>query len=115
METWPDFFPAPQMKGFEISPGDAVLRTQGDGPAEQRRRTAQPSEPVQAVFRMDDDVMSVFEGFYRWALFDGAAWFNLPLAVGAAVMTFAARFVGPYDAKLRGRRWEVRAQLELQQ
>jgi len=61
--TWPDTLPLPTVQGYNIQPGDTILRTEMEaGLARQRRRFTNAPTKVSVRWIMRRDQYAIFEG-----------------------------------------------------
>lgn len=115
MATWPTYLPSPLRAGYEINPGDPILRTQMDaGPDRTRRRfTAIPSR-IPVGWRFNAGQFALFEAWHKLEALDGSAWFAIDLMNGLGVQSVEAKFTKPpKKTLLGGSNWEVSAELEV--
>lgn len=112
---WPDVFPEPTIKAYNISPGETIARTKMDsGSARQRRRfTAVPTE-INARWIMPYTIFGLFQSWYLHEAREGAEWFNMKIQNGSGLQYTNMRFLKPYKAKpISHEVWEVTASLEI--
>ena len=70
---------------------------------------------VQAQWRFSPEAFAVFDAWWFHRLNQGVAWFAMPLTAGLGPQLVQARFAGAWDSELlAGGRWQVKAQLEVQ-
>lgn len=110
------YLPLPLQDGYGLKPISPLLRTQMvSGRARQRRRYT--STPTQApVSRLMNDVQGqAFEAWYRDAISDGAAWFNMNLRTPIGIKPYVCRFIDIYEGPvlIGGKYWQYNATLEL--
>ena len=114
--TFPPQLPNVIMDDYGFTPGNASIRTDMEaGLARVRRRfTAVPTE-YKVTWKFTREELGIFEKFYQEDLFDGTAWFNIPLVNGVGETNHVARFKEPYSAQtgLREFSWVVTATLEV--
>lgn len=114
MATWPASLPAPQISGYEITPDEAVLRTQLDGPARQRQSFSSVPETVKASWIMTTPELALFEAWHKYSIADGAIWFGIDLANGQGIQAMTARFSSAVQkSALSGLNWSISASLEV--
>ena len=116
MASIPNIIPPYIKEGNQIDRRSAVLRTDMEiGPARQRRLSA--SMPVQIAVKwlLNAHQMRVFEAWHHHTLFDGTAWFSMPVFNGQGKNDCDCRFVGgEYTAEGYGHGlWMIAATLEV--
>jgi hypothetical protein len=115
---WPDTLPLPTVQGYNIQPGDTILRTEMDaGLARQRRRFTNAPTKVSVRWIMRRDQYAIFEGWYRWHAKEGANWFSITLLGGLGLLEQEARFTRQFASRLLagGTLWEVTSELEIRE
>lgn len=119
MATWPSTLPRPS-GSYEVAPVDQTIRTDMEtGAARVRRRTAARNDRVTLQWTFTDAQMGVYRAWFESGAgaAGGAAWFDIPLAVGGnGVSVATARFVnGPGKFSQVGGKllWTVAAELEI--
>ena len=118
MTTWPATLPLPTIQGYDIRPGEAILRTEMEsGPARQRKRFTQVPSRFTARWLMRRTQFAVFESWYSLQAQDGGTWFDINLLNGIGLSTSEARFTRQFDARLTGggMLWEVTTELEIRE
>lgn len=116
--TWPDTLPLPTVDGYNIQPGEAILRTEMEaGMARQRRRFTDVPTKVSVRWIMRRDQYAVFEGWYRWNAKEGANWFTVKLLGGLGLLEQEARFTRQFSSRLigGGNLWEITSELEIRE
>ncbi|MCK9842961.1 hypothetical protein M1904_07400 [Klebsiella pneumoniae] len=112
-----DSLPMPLQEGYGFQPVSPLKRTQLiTGRARQRR--AYTSTPTQAsiTWFMETDAQGLaFESWFRDALSDGAAWFNIPLLTPVGLKNYVCRFTDIYKGPTPegGLYWRYTAPVEL--
>lgn len=111
-----EYLPLAQRTGLGYQPVSPLLRTElTSGRARQRRKYT--STPTQAgVTWIFNEVQSqLFEAWFRDALTDGVAWFNMRIRAPIGLDDYACRFVDIYQGPtLIGLGyWQYSATLEL--
>ncbi|HHA1251567.1 TPA: hypothetical protein ACOELP_001022 [Enterobacter hormaechei] len=110
------YLPMPQRSGLGYTPVSPLMRsTMTSGRTRQRRKyTSVPTEAgVSWVFT--DVQAQLFEAWFRDAITDGAAWFNMRIRTPLGVSDYVCRFKDIYDGPvLFGLGyWKISATLEL--
>ena len=116
--TWPDTLPLPTVQGYNIQPGDTILRTEMEaGLARQRRRFTNAPTKVSVRWIMRRDQYAIFEGWYRWHAKEGANWFAIALLGGLGLLDQEARFTRQFASRLLagGTLWEITSELEIRE
>lgn len=115
--SWPWSLPVPQVGGYQLAPGDQIIRSDMEvGAVRARRRTAARNDQVTVQWMFNDAEFAAFRTWFDSDISGGAAWFSgLSLAVGGGLTTPDCRFVGPFTAvPLSGTLlWQVSAKLEV--
>lgn len=116
LEIWPDTLPLPRVEGYALSAQPNTLRTELEaGAARVRLRSQSLIYKVQAQWRFSQEAFAVFDAWWFHRINQGVAWFAIPLTAGLGVQLVQARFVSAWDSELLGGgRWQVKAQLEVQ-
>lgn len=94
-----DYLPLPLMEGYGLKPISPLLRTQlVSGRARQRRQyTSTPTQAtVKWTFKTDGE-SQLFEAWFRDALKDGVAWFNMKLHTPMGLEFYKCRFTDIYE------------------
>ena len=95
------YLPMPQRSGYGFTPVSSLQRsTMTSGRTRQRRKyTSVPSEAgVSWVF--SDAQSQLFEAWFRDAITDGAAWFNMRMRTPLGVGDYVCRFKDIYDGPM---------------
>lgn len=114
--NWPAVLPCAQREGHSTKHTQPFQRTTMEsGRARQRRKFSSVPSTQQFSWILTESQCLAFESWFRDALEDGAAWFNMesrtPLGQTAMVCRFQDMYAGP---DLVGRdRWRVSAALEI--
>ena len=114
--SWPAGLPCALREGHSTQHTTPFTRTTMDsGRARQRRKFSSVPSTQQFSWYFTQGQCTAFEAWFRDALADGAAWFNMesrtPLGATALVCRFQDMYAGP---DLVGRdRWKVSAALEI--
>ena len=112
---WPDIFPSPLLNKYNITPDEAIARTEMDGgAARQRRRFDNLPSTINVSFIMDGFVFDMFESWYNNVALEGSVWFLCSLKMGSGFEERECRFVKPYKAAARSHElWEITTQFEI--
>ena len=115
--VWPDTLPLPRIEGYGLVPQSNAVRTDIDaGAARMRLRSTSTLYRVRAEWRFSQEAFAVFDAWWMHVLNQGVLWFAMPLAGGLGVQAVQSRFIAPWDTELLpGNRWQVKAQLEVQE
>jgi hypothetical protein len=116
--TWPDTLPLPTVQGYNVEPGETIIRTEMDsGLARHRRRFTDVPSKVSVRWIMRRDQYAIFEGWYRWHAREGASFFTITLLGGLGLLDQEARFTRQFSSKLLagGTLWEVQSELEIRE
>ena len=115
--SWPATLPLPTIEGYDIHPGEAILRTEMEaGPARQRRRYTQVPSRISVRWTLRRTQLAVFEAWYRWQAKEGGEWFAIELLGGIGLVAHEARFTRQFAARLLpANRWEVTSELEIRE
>lgn len=108
--------PVPLQDGFGLSPVSPLLRTElTSGRARQRRRFTSTPTVASVSWLLNDTQAQAFEAWFRDAISDGAAWFNMDLRTPGGLMPKVCRFTDIYDGPAieGGNYWRYTAELEL--
>lgn len=82
---------------FTYAPDPAFARSDYDaGPARMRRRFTDSTVQISFTITMEQLEFELFKSFYKYRIYEGAAWFCLPAFVGSDYIDSTARFVSPY-------------------
>lgn len=114
--VFPAALPKPSMQSYGYTPGNNLLRTEMDtGAARVRRRFIAVPTEVSVQWSFTQAEFATFEAFYRNGIYDGAAWFTMPIVKGDGEVMRLARFKEPYKAATEAREhlWSVTATLEV--
>ena len=114
--VWPDTLPLPRIEGYGLAPQSNAIRTDIDsGAARMRLRSTSTLYRVRSEWRFSQEAFAVFDAWWMHVLNQGVLWFAMPLTAGLGVQAVQARFIAPWDTELlAGNRWQVKAQLEVQ-
>jgi hypothetical protein len=116
--TWPSTLPLPTVQGYNVEPGETIIRTEMDsGLARHRRRFTDVPSKVSVRWIMRRDQYAIFEGWYRWHAREGASFFTITLLGGLGLLDQEARFTRQFSSKLLagGTLWEVQSELEIRE
>ncbi len=116
--TWPSTLPLPTVEGYNVQPGDALIRTEMDsGLARHRRRFTDVPTTISVRWIMRRDQYAIFEGWYRWHAKEGANFFTINLLGGLGLLDQEARFTRQFSSQLLagGTLWQVQSELEIRQ
>lgn len=115
--VWPALLPQASLDDYELQHVDTLLVTDfvsGDDRSRNLYVNAPTDVPVSWL--MTDREFSLFEGWYRWALDNGARWFTMMLKTSLSIGDNEVKFRGIYKAKPQGSaRWRVSATLRIRQ
>jgi hypothetical protein len=116
LAVWPDTLPLPRVDGYALSAQPNTLRTELEaGAARVRLRSQALTYKVQAQWRFSPEAFALFDAWWFHRLNQGVALFAMPLTAGLGLQLVQARFAGVWDSELlAGGRWQVKAQLEVQ-
>lgn len=94
-----DYLPLPRMEGYGLKPVSPLLRTEmTSGRARQRRQCT--STPTQAIVKWTfktDGESQLFEDWFRDALTDDVACFNMKLHTPRGLEFYKCRFTDIYE------------------
>jgi hypothetical protein len=116
--TWPSTLPLPTVEGYNVQPGDALIRTEMDsGLARHRRRFTDVPTKIAVRWIMRRDQYAIFEGWYRWHAKEGANFFTITLLGGLGLLDQEARFTRQFSSRLLagGTLWEIQSELEIRE
>lgn len=116
--TWPETLPLPTVQGYNVEPGETIIRTEMDaGLARHRRRFTDVPSKVSVRWIMRRDQYAIFEGWYRWHAREGASFFTITLLGGLGLLDQEARFTRQFSSRLLagGTLWEVQSELEIRE
>lgn len=108
--------PVPLQDGYGLSPISPLKRTaQTSGRARQRRLYTSTPTVASVSWTLTDSQAQAFETWFRDALTDGAAWFNMNLRTPGGEASKVCRFTDIYDGPnlIGGNYWQYTAELEL--
>ncbi|AVJ17220.1 hypothetical protein CLM71_08795 [Serratia sp. MYb239] len=111
-----DYLPMALQEGYALKPISPLLRTDMvTGRARQRRRYTSTPTQTTVSWLMNDVQGMTFEAWFRDALSDGSAWFNMVLRTPIGVKPYLCRFTDIYDGPVLtgGKYWQYSATLEL--
>jgi hypothetical protein len=118
MITWPSTLPLPTVQGYNVEPGETIIRTEMDaGLARHRRRFTDVPTKIAVRWIMRRDQYAIFEGWYRWHAKEGANFFTINLLGGLGLLDQEARFTRQFSSRLLagGTLWEVQSELEIRE
>ncbi len=118
MITWPSTLPLPTVQGYNVEPGETIIRTEMDaGLARHRRRFTDVPTKIAVRWIMRRDQYAIFEGWYRWHAREGASFFTINLLGGLGLLDQEARFTRQFSSRLLagGTLWEVQSELEIRE
>lgn len=110
------YLPLPLQDGYGLKAISPLLRTQMvSGRARQRRRYTSTPTQTPVSWLMNDIQGQTFEAWYRDAIIDGAAWFNMNLRTPIGIKPYVCRFIDIYEGPvlIGGKYWQYSATLEL--
>ncbi|ENN8392412.1 hypothetical protein AB6V67_11845 [Serratia marcescens] len=110
------YLPLPLQDGYGLKPISPLLRTpMVSGRARQRRRYISTPTETPVSWLMSDVQGQTFEAWYRDAISDGAAWFNMTLRTPIGIKPYVCRFTDIYEGPVLvgGKYWQYSATLEL--
>lgn len=116
--TWPTTLPLPTVEGYNVEPGETIIRTEMDaGLARHRRRFTDVPTKIAVRWIMRRDQYAIFEGWYRWHAREGASFFTINLLGGLGLLDQEARFTRQFSSRLLagGTLWEVQSELEIRE
>lgn len=115
MANIPKMIPACSVDGYKISPQNATVRTEMEtGPARQRRLSASTPTQLSVKWILSRLEFKVFEAWFKHTIFDGTAWFLMPVDNGMGLTHTDCRFVGPYSVELASKGiYNVSANIEV--
>lgn len=92
--TYPhDYLPVPLQDGYGLKPVSPLLRTTlTSGRARQRRRYMSTPTMASVTWTLTEKQAQTFEAWFRDALTDGAAWFNMNLRTPGGESSKVCRF-----------------------
>jgi len=111
-----EYLPMPVQDGFALKPVSPILRTQlTSGRARQRRLYKSTPTQADVSWIFTEGQAQYFELWYKEAISDGSAWFNMPLRTPLGAGHYVCRFVDIYDGPVitGGKYWTFSATLEL--
>lgn len=115
---YPEGLPLPQHAGYGVNHVSPLMRTElATGRARQRRIYTSVPSMAAVSWVMTDAQAQLFEAWFRWALVDGAEWFNATLRTPVGIKPYVCRFAEMYAGPvLLGRdRWRFEATLEIRE
>src|SRR5690606_19030127 len=104
--------------GRGYQPVDPLLRSKlTSGRSRQRRQFTSTPVMVNVRWLMDAQQALFFETWFRWALKDGAEWFEMPLRMPDGFAPRAVRFTGIYEGPIEAgpTHWRFVAELEIRE
>lgn len=111
-----DSLPVPLQEGYGLKPVSPLLRTSlTSGRARQRRRYMSTPTMASVTWTLTDVQAQVFEAWFRDAITDGSAWFNMNLRTPGGESSKVCRFTDIYQGPsiIGGNYWQYTAELEL--
>ncbi|WP_024559572.1 hypothetical protein ACP26E_13955 [Franconibacter pulveris 601] len=108
--------PVPLQEGYGLRPVSPLVRTEmASGRAKQRRRYISTPTVANVSWLLTDKQAQAFEAWFRDALMDGAAWFNMNLRTPGGESPKVCRFTDIYEGPdlEGGNFWRYSARLEL--
>lgn len=100
--AWPANFPPPLREGYGYTQADLVLRTDfAFGDRVRDLYTDGPDEFEVSVI-LSAAQWAYLQGWHRYVIANGAAWFSLPLLAAGALETREVRLLGPLVHELTG-------------
>lgn len=115
---WPEQLPPGQFIGRSYQTVDPLKRsTLVTGRARQRRAYTSTPTGVSVRWLMTEPQAVFFETWFRWAITDGAAWFDMPLRMPDGLSDRTVRFTGIYDGPSEAgpNHWRFTAELEIRE
>lgn len=104
-----------QRDSYSISPVKGFMRTDMEvGPARQRRiASAMPTDLSFNLMLLSRQELAIMETWYKYTLYNGAAWFRMPVDCGSGLVETDVRFTDTYTVTPRGKDvWEVQCKCE---
>lgn len=111
-----DSLPVPLHEGYGLKPVSPLLRTSlTSGRARQRRRYMSTPTMASVTWTFTDVEAQAFEAWFRDAITDGSAWFNMKLRTPGGESSKVCRFTDIYQGPniIGGNYWQYTAELEL--
>lgn len=115
---WPKELPPGQFIGRSYSTVEPMMRSRlVSGRARQRRQFTSTPQEVSVRWLMTNVQAQLFENWFRWALKDGAQWFEMPLRMPDGLLDRTVRFTGIYDGPTEAgpNHWRFSAELEIRE
>lgn len=116
MSRIPSVIPPYIKESNQINRQGAVLRTDMEtGSARQRRLSANVPVQITVKWLLNSRQMRIFEAWHHHILYDGTAWFTMPIVNGEGANDCDCRFVsGAYTTEGYGNGiWVIAATLEV--
>lgn len=116
--NYPAELPPPLRQGYGLAHGSPLMRSEmQSGRARQRRRYTSVPSIASVQWHLTQQQAQIFEAFFRWALSDGAEWFNTRIRTPLGLQSYECRFAEMYSGPdLVGvDRWQISASLELRE
>ena len=104
-----------QRESYTLSPVKGFMRTEMEvGPARQRRiASAMPTDLTFSLLLLSRTELAVFETWYKHVLYNGTAWFVMPVDCGSGLVDTDVRFTDTYQVTPKGKNvWEVSCKAE---
>ena len=98
--TWPTGFPAPERTGYRWSQPELNQRTDFALGGRVRPMFADGADQLSAAVVLTHEQWAYLQGWHRYALANGANWFDVPLLAAGLQQTVEARFTGPMSFDL---------------
>jgi hypothetical protein len=116
---YPSYLPSPVRDNYDINHVSPFARTSmSTGRARQRRVFTYVPSIVTITWYMNDIEASLFEGWFKYGITDGAEWFNIDLKTPVGNFApYECRFTEMYDGPTidDARNWRFTAQLEIRE
>jgi len=118
LPTWPTtLLPNPSREGYQLSRGDATIRTDMEaGPARVRRTYTNVPTVLAIQWDFTGDELKIFRHFWRVRTHSGSRHFLIDLNFDSSIaLNVECRFMGPYtSARVSSAdHWQVKVQLEI--
>ncbi|MEY8195480.1 MAG: hypothetical protein RPR28_11585 [Cycloclasticus sp.] len=96
---WPDNLPLPLLKGYGYAPSSNLLQSDLDsGEMRVRRRFKNMPSKVTINVLLNEEQAALYEGWFLNVIYEGAAWFIMPIKTPAGVIDHVVRFKLPHKA-----------------
>ena len=118
LPAWPaSLLPNPSREGYQLSRGDATIRTDMEaGPARVRRTYTNVPTVLAIQWDFTGDELKIFRHFWRVKTHSGSKHFLIDLYLDNEIASdVECRFMGPYtSARVSSAdHWQVKVQLEI--